>query len=212
MNIKSALLFCLALWSFNISGLCSGMLRPPPPVENAARSKLTVAKPQTEREAIIATAAAEIGVTEATGKNDGKQVEAYLASVGLKRGNPYCAAWVYWVGQKSLGERNPFPRSGWSPDFVTPPSWTQGHGHLPRAGDTGGIYFPDKGRIAHTFLIAGTERDQGKWMAPRGYLRTIEANTSNSAASGSAADRDGEGVHSKLRPLSTIRQTKSFLR
>lgn len=41
-------------------------------------------------------ARSQIGVTEKTGKNDGKQVEMYLASVGLSKGNPYCAAGQYW--------------------------------------------------------------------------------------------------------------------
>ncbi len=38
----------------------------------------------------------QIGVKESTGNNDGKQVESYLASVALKKGNPYCAAGQYW--------------------------------------------------------------------------------------------------------------------
>jgi len=32
---------------------------------------------------------AEVGVREQSGKNDGERVEAYLAYVGLKKGNPY---------------------------------------------------------------------------------------------------------------------------
>ena len=41
-------------------------------------------------------AKSQIGVKEATGHNDGKQVELYLASVNLTKGNPYCAAGQYW--------------------------------------------------------------------------------------------------------------------
>lgn len=43
----------------------------------------------------------QVGVREATGNNDGEMVEAYLASVGLKSGNPYCAAGQYWCFSKS---------------------------------------------------------------------------------------------------------------
>lgn len=45
--------------------------------------------------ASLDSAIAQIGTIEKTGKNDG-DVCKYLASVGLKSGNPYCAAGVYW--------------------------------------------------------------------------------------------------------------------
>ncbi|MCL5990708.1 MAG: hypothetical protein M1419_01220 [Bacteroidetes bacterium] len=38
----------------------------------------------------------QVGIREKTGHNDGRKVEAYLASVNLKKGNPYCAAGQYW--------------------------------------------------------------------------------------------------------------------
>lgn len=39
---------------------------------------------------------AQVGVKEKTNKNDGINVETYLKSVGLTKGNPYCAAGQYW--------------------------------------------------------------------------------------------------------------------
>ena len=39
----------------------------------------------------------ESHVREKTGKNDGKRIEEYLASVNRKKGDPYCAAGVSWV-------------------------------------------------------------------------------------------------------------------
>jgi hypothetical protein len=39
---------------------------------------------------------AQIGYIEKTNKNDGKQIEKYLKSVNLTKGNPYCAAGQYW--------------------------------------------------------------------------------------------------------------------
>ena len=53
---------------------------------------------------------AQIGVKEATGNNDGIQVERYLASVGLKKGNPYCNAGLYWCFLQ-VG-KPPIPKSG----------------------------------------------------------------------------------------------------
>ncbi len=168
----------------------------------------------TPRERVIAYAAEQIGVTEATGNNDGPRVEAYLKSVGLSKGNPYCAAGIYWTGQQALGSDNPYPKSGWSPDFVTPPTWTFSKGGAwPQPGDAGGIHFPKKGRIAHTFLIAGSDQSPlgWKWRCSKGYFRTIEWNTSRDAASGSARDRDGGGVASKLRPVSTVWGSRDWL-
>ena len=51
----------------------------------------------------------QIGVAEATGHNDGVQVEKYLKSVGLGKGYPWCAAFVNWslnqVGIEGAGAR-----------------------------------------------------------------------------------------------------------
>ncbi|MBE2189333.1 MAG: CHAP domain-containing protein [Candidatus Kapabacteria bacterium] len=49
---------------------------------------------------------AQVGIKEKTGRNDGRDVEAYLRSVGLAKGNPYCAAGQYWCfysSAKDLG-------------------------------------------------------------------------------------------------------------
>lgn len=49
---------------------------------------------------------AQVGATEKTGRNDGLKVEQYLASVGLGKGSPYCAAgqyYVFAVAAKALG-------------------------------------------------------------------------------------------------------------
>lgn len=42
------------------------------------------------------SAIAQVGVREKSGRNDGYMVEQYLKSVGLSKGNPYCAAGQYW--------------------------------------------------------------------------------------------------------------------
>lgn len=59
----------------------------------------------------------QIGVKEAKGKNDGPQVEKYLHSVGLKKGNPYCAAGQYWCFAEAKNYINkpvliPLPKTG----------------------------------------------------------------------------------------------------
>jgi len=160
--------------------------------------------PQSLRTQLLTTAASQIGTQEATGHNDGPVVK-YLTSVGLSKGDPYCAAFVYWCGKTALGPRNPFPRSGYSPDFGQPPNTTARiTPATSRPGDTFVIYHPAMGRIGHTGLVAGWQN---------GYLKTIEANTSPSSAT-LAQDRDATtkgGVWSKLRPPSTLYRTKSWL-
>lgn len=55
----------------------------------------------------------QVGIRE-QGTNAGRQVEEYLRYVNLKKGQPWCAAFICWVyGQ--AGVKN--PRSGWSPDL-----------------------------------------------------------------------------------------------
>lgn len=176
---------------------------------NAEGSKLKAAEvaaaaPRTDREKVMAVAASQIGTQEATGRNDGPVVK-YLTSVGLSKGDPYCAAFIYWCGQQALGAKNPFPRSGWSPDMVARPDFLRGKGKTPEAGDTFGIYFSSKGRVAHTGFVAALKGNS---------IVTIEANTSPAAATGEAtgeADRNGDGVWRKIRPLSTVHSIKRWL-
>lgn len=156
----------------------------------------------TDRAAFLAAAQSQMGVREATGNNDGPQVEAYLKSVGLKAGDPWCAAFIYWCGKQALGVRNPLPRSGWSPDFVRSPTWTRARGGQLQPGDVAGIYFASKKRVAHVFVIRSVgARSVG----------TFEGNTSPDAVEGSAADRDGGRAASKIRPLSTLHSARSWL-
>ena len=160
-------------------------------------------KEQTPRQKVIAAAASQIGVTEKTGRNDGKQIEAYISSVGLdaKGRYPYCACFVYWVGREALGSENPYPKSAWSPHMVKGGTRITATSPI-KGGEAFGIYFSSKKRVAHTGLI---ERRDGS------SLITIEANTSANAAVGSAADRDGQGVYRKRRPWRTVRYSKDWI-
>lgn len=188
-TLASAMLAAvLSLW------LCGGLAVTTP---DGSQRGTAAASP---RDRVMAVAASQIGTQEATGHNDGDVVK-YLTAVGLGKGDPYCAAFVYWCGREALAAANPFPRSGWSPDMVNRPDWLRGKGRQPEPGDTFGIYFASKGRIAHTGLVAGVRGNS---------LVTIEANTSPQPAAGEA-DRNGDGVWRKIRPLSTIRSTKRWL-
>lgn len=155
------------------------------------------------REDVVKIAESQVGTQEKTGHNDGP-VDKYLQAVGLGgTGEPYCAAYVVWV-YKQAGLYSLIPHSALAADMVRNPTWKQGAGTEPQPADTWGIYFPSKGRVAHTGLVK-------KWNAKSGVVTTIEANTSPEATSGSSKDRDGDGVWSKIRPIRTIYASKSFL-
>lgn len=138
---------------------------------------------------LLKIAQSQIGVREATGNNDGHAVEAYLHYTGNRKGDPWCASFVSWVfGKAGL----PQPRSAWSPALF--PKQRLLAKAVPAA--VFGIYFPDKGRIAHTGLV---ERQKGHW------IYTIEGNTNF------AGSREGDGVYRKLRHLKTIKAYANWL-
>ncbi|HMR19040.1 MAG TPA: CHAP domain-containing protein [Sphingobacterium sp.] len=134
---------------------------------------------------ILKIAQNEIGVREATGRNDGKRVEEYLRYTHLGKGYEWCAAFVSWCyGQAGLSQ----PRNPWSPAlFPNARTYWKGNVHVvPPLGaketDIFGIYSPSAKRISHVGLF---KEQQGQ------YLLTIEGNSNNR-------------VESRRRHLSTV--------
>lgn len=152
------------------------------PQRNLLRLKHT-SKPQlAEGERIMAIAKKELGVREATGRNDGKRVEAYLATVGLHKGDPYCAAFISWVFKQAGYTK---PRTGWSPSLF--PAKLLVKAAVP--GNVFGIYFPELKRTAHCGFVEKTKDD---------WVFSIEGNTSI------AGSREGDGVYRRMRHARTI--------
>lgn len=140
----------------------------------------------------------ESHVREKTGKNDGKRVEEYLASVGLKKGQPYCAAGVSWV---FIQHDIKTIKSGWSPSWF-PDSITIYHKDRflhqnPDIADVLGIYVRNKKRIGHVGFI------DEYWNNASPYINTFEFNTS-----GSGSD-EGEGNYHLRRLKSQIYKVSS---
>lgn len=132
----------------------------------------------------------QIGVRELTGKNDGISVEIYLKSVGLTKGNPWCAAFLYFCLNKNSIKA---PKSGYCPDWfysniIYSPSKKISIA-IPDTADVFGIYFPSEKRVAHVGFV-----DQ--WIGKN--VITVEGNTNDNGS------RDGNGVYRKMRPISTI--------
>jgi hypothetical protein len=115
--------------------------------------------------------------------------EAYLRSVGLHAGDPYCAAFISYLFLKGNYKA---PKSGWCPDLF--PSSRLARSTLP--GNVIGIYYIDKKRIAHVGLI---EEMDGEWCL------SIEANTNV------AGSREGDGVYRKRRHIRTIYKISDWI-
>ena len=150
-----------------------------------------------QREKVVAVYTSQIGVREATGKNDGVQVETYLRYTKLGKGYAWCAAFTCWVyGQ--AGVMN--PRSAWAPAMVPPGkviyNLTTKKNGVPRGGDVFGIYFPKMKRVAHVGFV-----DQ--W-GPKEVV-TVEGNTNG------AGSREGDGVYKKKRLTRQIHSVASYM-
>lgn len=142
-----------------------------------------------DRELILRIAQSQLDVTEATGKNDGKEVEAYLDYTGNKKGEPWCASFVSWVYGKAGFST---PKTAWSPNLFPIARLVSD----PQAADVFGIYFPKLKRIAHCGIV---ERNKGNW------IYSIEGNTNL------AGSREGDGVFRKLRHKHTIKYYSNWI-
>jgi hypothetical protein len=132
------------------------------------------------RDQVQQTYLSQVGVREATGHNDGIQVEKYLASTGLNQGYAWCAAFVNWTLEQNDIEGP--QKAAWSPSWFPKTRIVQKD--KAQKGDVFGIYFRSKGRIAHVGFI---DRYQGK------TVMTVEGNTND------AGSREGDGVYRKRR-------------
>lgn len=134
-----------------------------------------------------------IGTTELTGNNDGLEVEQFLGSVGLKKGNPYCAAFISFILDESAGIKSPTIRTALASKFITDSSIDakeviRGTGAIP----DGSIVIWQKGNTI--FGHAGFVESQ----LSTHRFRTIEANT----GSGTYGDQsDGDGVWRRQRSI-----------
>jgi len=127
----------------------------------------------------------QIGVREATGRNDGPAVEMYLRSVGLGKGNAWCAAFVKWCFDQ-VGIHTPI--TAWSPTAYNAknPVWKNGRFiQEPRPGDVFCLWFPNLGRIAHTGFF--DRKINGS------IYESVEGNTNE------AGSRSGNGVYRRKR-------------
>lgn len=149
------------------------------------------------RTCVVEAGMADVGVREATGRNDGPAVERYLAHVGLGKGHAWCAAFVSYH-LDGCGVKN--PRSAWSPAFaaVSDRVWTpRKASRSPLPGDVFSIYYASLKRVGHVGIVVSVD---GR------YINTVEGNTSGPGS------REGDGVYARRRELSKIHAVTSYIK
>lgn len=132
-----------------------------------------------------------IGVREATGKNDGKQVEAFLRSCGLGKGYAWCSCFVKFCLDKA-GIKNTI--NAWSPTAENRKNVIYDKGTMwqtPRKGDVFAIYYTSLKRVGHVGFYDGHINKK--------TFYTVEGNTNQ------AGSREGDGVYRKIRSYNQIK-------
>lgn len=151
------------------------------------------------RDSVEQTYLSQVGIREATGHNDGSDIEKYLQSTGLDKGYAWCAAFVNWVYTANGIETVTSP--AWSPNWFTQNVIYKPSDYIlnsfPNKGDVFGIYFQSKNRVAHVGFIH-------QWTSGN-FATTVEGNTNT------AGSREGDGVYVKRRIKRQIFVVSSYI-
>lgn len=137
-------------------------------------------------------------IQEHGGPNAGEMVEVLLASVGLKRGQPWCAAYVSYIGHQAfLNEEDPtkstwpLPMTGGCAELG---EYAAAHNVLVEDGQRGDLFLlkltvEGVHRFAHVGVILSGPDASGRY-------RTIEGNTNDGDGS-----REGFKVSMRRRTI-----------
>lgn len=127
-------------------------------------------------------------VEEPPKSNSGKEVEIFLRSIGLKKGNPWCAAfcqWAYLTASQKIRTRLNIIRSGHSMSLFRYASINSIRSlHNPVYGDWV-IFQKGESSYGHTALLISYTGDS---------IHTLEGNTSN-------CQKNNDGVFLKTHPV-----------
>ena len=136
-----------------------------------------------------------------SGSNRGEAVEAYLKCTGNPPGDPWCMAFVSWVGVTVLGAQWPLKITAGCQDAYVSAVARHLVVDKPKAGDVFLRWYDSKGRYAHAGFVASVSED--------GTFETIEGNTSDPSK---PAMREGWGVFKRTRGGPTDKGKYAFLR
>lgn len=141
-----------------------------------------------------------VGIKEATGHNDGIEVEMFLQSVGRKKGDSWCSAFVSFCLQ-SADVKEPKIRSGLARAFKKSKGLINANDVLrgTKKVESGSIIGWEKGNMVFGHIGFTLT----KWNKQYGI--TIEGNTS-SGVKGSQSDGDGVYIRSRsIQPANYFR-------
>lgn len=146
---------------------------------------------------VLAWSASKLGVREATGRNDGPEVEAFLKVSGNHKGDPWCGAYQA-AGQKA--NALPLPAgAGGARNWTQPANkrtyyirGTRGSIDSLKPGHQVTFYYANLGRVGHVGRAVAAGRAIRKGRPVRGWY-TNEGNT------GTGGGREGAGVHQLYR-------------
>lgn len=174
------------------------------PVANSSTANIIPKK--SSYEVLDSLFSTQLKVRELTGKNDGKEVEAYLKSVDRKKGDAWCAAYTSYNLQflKARGYNVDYIKSGWSPSWASNKYviWKKGKPYVPFVmGDVFSIYFSNLKRPAHVGFIY---EDKGN------SVITQEGNTSDDNYG--QATREGNKVARKRRLKNQLYTVARFIK
>jgi len=168
----------------------------PTPVPKSFPTPIKIVTADPEQSRIINNAQKYVGQTETDGFNRSPFIDKINEFAGVPVGSPYCASFVSYILYISEIRA---PISAWSPD-------TTSKKNIPfleiNSADVFGLYFPSKGRIAHTGFIKEVKKNSA-------YILTTEANTSPNADELGAKSREGDGFFNKLRNKKLMADTRN---
>lgn len=148
------------------------------------------------KQAALQVAVSQLGVCEEPkGSNSGKMVGQYLAAVGLKPGQPWCMAFVYWCFLQVSTKANPVPKTGgvldcWNRTPTNRKLFAREIAARPELIEPGDqIILRHSAGTGHTGIV---ERVEGN------MVHTIEGNTNQDGS------REGFEVERKVRPVDTL--------
>jgi len=137
-------------------------------------------------QAVVNVAVAHTWVRETAGANRGEAVNAILARVHLPPGNPWCAAFVAYVGWAVLRQHWPLPLVGGCVSLFDAARQRGLVRTVPAPGAVFLLWSDRMGRFAHTGFLTGLQAEDG-------YCPTVEGNTSPDGS------REGTGVFVRRR-------------
>jgi hypothetical protein len=179
-SIKHLLVLLITALAFSV-----GYANPPIITEKVELQNQDCKIQKVESKSLKTIYTSQIGVRELTGHNDGAMVETYLKSVGLSKGNPWCAAFVKWSFIRA-GYSPPI--TGWSPTAYNSNNVVWNGKYIlkqPQTGDIFVLWFPKLKRIAHTGFYDYGINSQ--------VYSSVEGNTNEEGS------REGDGVYRKKR-------------